>query len=125
FASKNDHGESFEAWVNQIYSSEDVDTSNDTSLKDSNTIEYLLSVDCSGLLEKAHAAIFLSIDELWSTSNEIGLKASILDSRIIKLLLFATILEQEQTKAQIREKLLLFRTQLDDSNSNENIERSS
>ncbi|CAG8839818.1 27603_t:CDS:1, partial [Racocetra persica] len=45
----------------------------------SNTIEYLSPVDCSGLLEKACAAIFLFIDELWNTSNKIGLKASILD----------------------------------------------
>ncbi|CAG8805729.1 3372_t:CDS:2, partial [Racocetra persica] len=133
FAPKNDHSESFEAWVNLIYGSEDADTSNDSSfssdnevdiplarnrrqwqyahrsayrrkghvkLEDSNTIEYLSPVDCSGLLEKAYL-------------------------RAIKLLPFATIPEQEQTEAQIRAELLLLKTQLDDSNSNENIKKSS
>ncbi|CAG8613319.1 17172_t:CDS:2, partial [Cetraspora pellucida] len=97
FAPKNDRGESFEAWVNLIYGSEDADTSNDSSLSSDNE----------------------------NTSNEMGLKASILDPWAIKLLPFATIPEREQTEAQIRAELLLLKTQLDDSNSNENIERSS
>ncbi|CAG8851003.1 6010_t:CDS:1, partial [Racocetra persica] len=118
--------ESFEAWIDLIYGSENQDTSDNSSLssdnkadipsagnrrqwqyvhrsayhnknyichkkckikrrkastdlEDSNTVEYLLPVDCSGFLEKARAAIFLSLDELWNISNIIDLKASILD----------------------------------------------
>ncbi|CAG8595034.1 36049_t:CDS:2, partial [Racocetra persica] len=110
--------------VNLIYGSEDTDTSNDSSLNSDNEWQYAHRsayyrkgyVNCFGLLEKARADIFLSIDELWNTSNKMGLKASILDPRAIKLLLFATIPEREQTEAQIRAELLLLKTQLDDSN---------
>ncbi|CAG8849243.1 24931_t:CDS:1, partial [Gigaspora margarita] len=43
---------------------------------DSNTIKYFLSTSCEGLLEKMCTAIYLSLDELWSIPNEVGLKAS-------------------------------------------------
>ncbi|CAG8667137.1 2215_t:CDS:2 [Cetraspora pellucida] len=168
FAPKTENGELFEAWINLIYGSEDLDTNNDSSfssdneadipsagnrrqwqyahrsayrrknhvnhrkkkktlteLDDSNTVEYLSPVNCSGLLEKAQAAIFLSLDELWSASNEMGLKASILDPRALKLLPFATIQEREKTEAQIRTELLLLEAQLNNSSNNEEIEKSS
>ncbi|CAG8787894.1 24875_t:CDS:2, partial [Dentiscutata erythropus] len=125
FAPKEENNEFFEDWINLIYGPENLDTNSDSSLKleDSNTVEYLLPVNCFGLLKKARAAIFLSIDKLWSTSNLIGLKASILDPRAIKLLPFATVQEHEETKAQVRAELLLLKTQ---SNilSNTKIERS-
>ncbi|CAG8844771.1 22380_t:CDS:2, partial [Racocetra persica] len=50
---------------------------------------------------KARAAIFLSLDELWDKSDEMGLKASILDPCALKLLSFATVQEREDTEAQI------------------------
>ncbi|CAG8770269.1 321_t:CDS:1, partial [Gigaspora rosea] len=43
-----------------------------------------------GLLEKKSAAIYLSPNKLWGIPDETGLKASILDLRVLKLLPFAT-----------------------------------
>ncbi|CAG8790786.1 9392_t:CDS:1, partial [Cetraspora pellucida] len=57
---------------------------------DSNTVKYVPPTSCEGLLEKMRAAIYLSLDELWSIPNEIELKASMLDPHALKLLLFAT-----------------------------------
>ncbi|CAG8840595.1 38186_t:CDS:1, partial [Gigaspora margarita] len=55
------------------------------------------------LLEKMRTAIYLSLDELWSIPNEVGLKASILNPQALKLLLFATANERENTEEQIYE----------------------
>ncbi|CAG8802261.1 22054_t:CDS:1, partial [Racocetra persica] len=74
---------------------------------------------------KARAAIFLSLDELWDKSDEMGLKASVLDLRALKLLSFATVQEQEDTEAQIRTELSLLKSQLTNSNNNEEIEKNS
>ncbi|CAG8808221.1 2773_t:CDS:2, partial [Dentiscutata erythropus] len=147
FAPKSENSESYEAWITLIYGSEDSDTSNNSSissdneadipsagnrqqwqyvhrkLEDSNSVEYLSPVNCSGLLERARAAIFLSIDELWNSSNIIGLKASILDPQALKLLPFATTQEQKETEAQVRAELLLFENQMNISSSAK-IERS-
>ncbi|CAG8762089.1 23661_t:CDS:2, partial [Dentiscutata erythropus] len=147
FAPKSENGESFESWINLIYGPEDQD-SNDSSISSDNEADipsagnrrqwqyahrrshrcayrYLSNVNCSGLLEKARAAIFLSLDELWDKSNEMGLKASILDPRVLKLLSFATVQEREDTEAQIRTELSLLKSQLTNSNNNEEIEKNS
>jgi hypothetical protein len=94
-----------------------------TELEDSNSVEYLSPVNCSRLLERAKAAIFLSIDELWNSSNIIGLKASILDPRALKLLPFATTQERKETEAQVHAELLSFEAQMNIL-SNAEIERS-
>ncbi|CAG8678417.1 31405_t:CDS:2, partial [Racocetra persica] len=106
-------------------------TDEDSSLKleDSNTVEYLSPVNCSGLLEKAQAAIFLSLDELWNTSNSIGSDINRkpidrLTPQALKLLPFATAQECEETEAQVRAELSLFEDQVTVSNNTE-IERSS
>ncbi|CAG8465408.1 16413_t:CDS:2, partial [Racocetra persica] len=44
-----------------------------------NTIEYLPSVDPYGLLQRVHAAIFLSLDELWAILSDLALIVSIFD----------------------------------------------
>ncbi|CAG8665492.1 11979_t:CDS:2, partial [Dentiscutata erythropus] len=135
FAPISEKGESLESWIDLIYGLEELDTTDESSLSsdneadiplagnqqqwqythrslsDTNTIEYLPSTNCSGLLEKAQAAIFLSLNELWSISNEMGLKASILDPRALNLLPFVTTQEKKETEAQIRAELLVLETQ--------------
>ncbi|CAG8593629.1 9891_t:CDS:2, partial [Racocetra persica] len=93
FALKNDHGKSFEAWVNLIYGSEDADTSNDSSLSSDNEVDIPLAEN----------------RRQWQYAHRSAYRCK----------------GHEQTEAQIRAELLLLKTQLDDSNSNENIERSS
>ncbi|CAG8531514.1 24007_t:CDS:2 [Racocetra persica] len=130
------NSKSYKAWITLIYGSEDSDTSNNSSLssdneadillarnrqqwqyahrklEDSNSVEYISPVNCFGLLERARAAIFLSINELWNSSNIIGLKASILDPQALKLLPFATTQKWKGTEAQVRAELLLFENQM-------------
>ncbi|CAG8554757.1 10929_t:CDS:2, partial [Dentiscutata erythropus] len=141
FTPKSEDCESFEAWIDLIYGSEDQDTSNNSSLSSNNEADILSAGNrrqwqyahrsanhnknrmrykkhCSGLLEKARAVIFLTLDELWNTSNIMGLKASILDPRF-KLLPFATIQEQEETKMQVCNELSLLKTQI---NASSNVE---
>ncbi|CAG8551647.1 5098_t:CDS:2 [Dentiscutata erythropus] len=55
---------------------------------DPNTVKSFPSTSCQELLEKMHATIYLSLDELWSIPNKVGLKALLLDPRL-KLLPFA------------------------------------
>ncbi|CAG8637021.1 4574_t:CDS:2 [Dentiscutata erythropus] len=52
-----------------------------------------------------------------------GLKASFLDPRMLKLFSFATIQEQKETEDQIHTKLLSLKYQLTDLNNNEETER--
>ncbi|CAG8795647.1 25900_t:CDS:2, partial [Dentiscutata erythropus] len=90
FASISEEGESLESWLDLIYSLEKLDTTDESSLSSDNEAnipsagnrqqwqytyrsvyrQYLPPANCSGLLEKARAAIFLSLDELWSISDE-------------------------------------------------------
>ncbi|CAG8569481.1 6895_t:CDS:2, partial [Scutellospora calospora] len=87
-------------------------------LDDTNNIKYLPPTKCEGLLEKIRAAIYLSLDELWSIPDEIGLKASMLDPRVLKLLSFATENERRNTEAQIRAELLILEAQFRQNNDN-------
>ncbi|CAG8451502.1 6231_t:CDS:2 [Cetraspora pellucida] len=85
-------------------------------LDDTNNIKYLPPTKCEGLLEKMRAAIYLSLDELWSIPDEIGLKASMLDPRVLKLLPFATEDERRNTEAQIRAELSILEAQFRQNN---------
>ncbi|CAG8560488.1 3157_t:CDS:2 [Dentiscutata erythropus] len=144
FALISENGESLESWIDLIYGLEDPDTNDDSSLSSNNEADipsagnrqqwqythrsvhrqkkYLPAVNCSGFLEKARAVIFLSLDELWNLSNEMGLKALLLDPQAIKLLSFATIQERKETEDKIRAELLLLENQLTISNNNEEVE---
>ncbi len=51
-------------------------------IENSNQIEYLPPVDTKNLLKKIHAAIYLSLDNLWNVPNELSLIATILDPRM-------------------------------------------
>ncbi|CAG8456639.1 7010_t:CDS:2 [Cetraspora pellucida] len=51
------------------------------NIDDFNHIEYLPTADTVGLLQKVRAAIFLSLDELWSTPSDLVRIAMILDPR--------------------------------------------
>ncbi|CAG8446211.1 56_t:CDS:10 [Scutellospora calospora] len=46
-------------------------------LDDSNTVKYLPSTNCDGLLEKIRAAIYLSLDELWDIPKRSNTKAQV------------------------------------------------
>ncbi|CAG8462694.1 2649_t:CDS:2 [Gigaspora rosea] len=63
--------------------------------------KYIAPTNCEGLLEKLRAAIYLSLDKLWGIPDEVGLKASILDPRVLKLLPFATNDERKNTETQL------------------------
>ncbi|CAG8789778.1 28713_t:CDS:2, partial [Dentiscutata erythropus] len=52
-----------------------------TNNSDNNKIEYLPAINPDGLLLKIRAAIFLSLDELWTVPSDLALIASILDPR--------------------------------------------
>ncbi|CAI2196087.1 9660_t:CDS:1, partial [Funneliformis geosporum] len=56
-------------------------TTNNINIDDINRVEYLPAVNVNGLLQKVRAAIFLSLDELWSIPTELVLIATILDPR--------------------------------------------
>jgi len=56
-------------------------TQTESTTKDTNQVEYLSSVDTTGLLEQVRAAIYLSLDELWSVLTDTALIATFLDSR--------------------------------------------
>ena len=56
-------------------------TTNNINIDDINQVEYLPAVNVNGLLQKVRAAIFLSLDELWSIPTELVLIATILDPR--------------------------------------------
>ncbi|CAG8653570.1 14525_t:CDS:2 [Racocetra persica] len=51
------------------------------NVDDFNHVEYLPTADTVGLLQKVRAAIFLSLDELWSTPSDLVRIATILDPR--------------------------------------------
>ncbi|CAB5369787.1 unnamed protein product [Rhizophagus irregularis] len=53
----------------------------ESNLDDINTVEYLQPVNTEGLLQKVRAAIFLSLDELWTVPSNIMLVATFLDPR--------------------------------------------
>ncbi|PKC60142.1 hypothetical protein RhiirA1_399412, partial [Rhizophagus irregularis] len=53
----------------------------ESNLDDINTVEYLQPVNTEGLLQKVCAAIFLSLDELWTVPSNIMLVATFLDPR--------------------------------------------
>ena len=52
-----------------------------STAEDTNQVEYLPSVDTTGLLERVRAAIYLSLDELWSVPSDNALIATFLDPR--------------------------------------------
>ncbi|RIB24779.1 hypothetical protein C2G38_2139097 [Gigaspora rosea] len=90
-------------------------------LDDTNTIRYLPPTNCEGLLEKLRAAIYLSLDELWGIPDEVGLKASMLDPRVLKLLPFATNDERKNTETQLRAELAELEAQFNQNNDNDEI----
>ena len=51
------------------------------SIEDIDKVEYLPPVDTTGLLERVRAAIYLSLDELWSIPFDNALIATFLDPR--------------------------------------------
>ncbi|CAG8756678.1 15840_t:CDS:2 [Cetraspora pellucida] len=90
FALQLDYGETKKLYLNLIYScTSDKDNNTDyssDSISDDNSMpnninmnEYLPSVNPDGLLQKVHAAIFLSLDELWTISSDLSLITLILD----------------------------------------------
>ncbi|CAG8763479.1 8475_t:CDS:2 [Dentiscutata erythropus] len=85
---------------------------------DTNTVKYLPSTNCEGILEKMCAAIYLSFDKLWGIPNEVELKASMLDLQILKLLPFVTNEERKNTELQLREELLVLEAQFNQNNDN-------
>ena len=56
-------------------------TRTESTVEDTNQVEYLPSVDTTGLLEQVRAAIYLSLDELWSVPTDTALIATFLDPR--------------------------------------------
>ncbi|CAG8774810.1 21101_t:CDS:2 [Dentiscutata erythropus] len=54
----------------------------------------------------------------WHIPNEVGLKASMLDLQILKLLPFATNEECKNTESQLYEKLLVLEAQFNQNNDN-------
>ncbi|CAG8802561.1 8561_t:CDS:2, partial [Dentiscutata erythropus] len=125
FMPKSENSESYEAWITLIYGSEDSDTSNNSSISSDNEAD----IPSAGnrqqwqyvhrKLEDSNSVEYLSPN----SSNIIGLKASILDPRALKLLLFATTQERKETEAQVHAELLSFENQMNISSSAE-IERS-
>ena len=53
----------------------------ENTVEDINQVEYLSSVDTTGLLKRIRAAIYLSLDELWSTPTDNALIATFLNPR--------------------------------------------
>ncbi|CAI2191398.1 11884_t:CDS:2, partial [Funneliformis geosporum] len=54
---------------------------NENAAEDTNQGEDLPSVDTTGLLERVRAAIYLSLDELWSVLTDNALIATFLDPK--------------------------------------------
>ncbi|CAG8833833.1 15524_t:CDS:2, partial [Gigaspora margarita] len=79
---------------NKRHSKNSAELAND----DPNTVKYFSPTSCEGLLEKMRAAIYLSLDELWSIPT-------------LKLLPFATADERKNTEEQIREELSILKAQ--------------
>lgn len=56
-------------------------TRTESTAEDTNQVEYLPSVDTTGLLKRVRAAIYLSLEELWSVPTDTALIATFLDPR--------------------------------------------
>ncbi|CAG8799366.1 20762_t:CDS:2, partial [Dentiscutata erythropus] len=80
-------------------------------------LRYLPSTNCNGLLKRMHTAIYLSLNELWEVSHEIGLKASLLDPRMLKFLSFATLNEKKNVEDQIHAELFALKPNNNESNT--------
>lgn len=78
---------------------------NNIELEDLNPykVEYLPPVSTNGLLQKVRAALYLSMDELWSVPTEIALVATFLDPRFKH---FNWSTEEHRNEAQRLVKLL-------------------
>ncbi|CAG8786344.1 17671_t:CDS:2, partial [Gigaspora margarita] len=90
FALYKEAEEIFDTYLDLIYGSESVNNNeNDTNfdnnyelpLDNINTVENLLLVNTTGILQKVCTAIFLSLDELWSVLSDILLIITFLNSR--------------------------------------------
>ena len=73
------------------------------SIENINQIEYLPSVDTTGLIEKVRAAIYLSLDELWSVPTDNTLIATFLDPRF-KHFNWATLDERDKALQLVKTK---------------------
>ena len=76
-------------------------TRTETTADDTNQVEYLPSVDTAGLLERVRAAIYLSLDELWSIPTDTALIATFLDPRF-KHFNWATNGERDKVKQLVK-----------------------
>jgi hypothetical protein len=76
-------------------------TRTETTADDTNQVEYLPSVDTAGLLERVRAAIYLSLDELWSIPTDTALIATFLDPRF-KHFNWATNGERDKAKQLVK-----------------------
>ncbi|CAJ0645146.1 10195_t:CDS:2, partial [Entrophospora sp. SA101] len=104
FAPKSENGESLDTYLDLIYGPQTEDNNDNEEESDSSTsdddeipsggtrgaiddiddinhVEYLPAVNTTGLLQKVQAAIFLSLDELWSVPTELVQIATVLDPR--------------------------------------------
>ena len=75
---------------------------NEPNLDEINVVEYLQPVNTQGLLQKVRAAIFLSLDELWSVSSNIVLIATFLDPRF-KTLDWCSNSDKNEAKKLVQE----------------------
>src|SRR5829696_7469632 len=73
------------------------------SIENINQIEYLPLVDTTGLIEKVRAAIYLSLDELWSVPTDNTLIATFLDPRF-KHFNWATLDEHDKALQLVKIK---------------------
>src|SRR5204862_8193779 len=76
-------------------------TQTETTAEDTNQVEYLPSVNTTGLLERVRAAIYLSLDELWSIPTDTALIATFLDPRF-KHFKWATNGERDKAKQLVK-----------------------
>jgi hypothetical protein len=76
-------------------------TRTETTAEDTNQVEYLPSVETAGLLERVRAAIYLSLDELWSIPTDTALIATFLDPRF-KHFNWATNGERDKAKQLVK-----------------------